>query len=334
MKDNITYMPNPVTQFDRPSGPAEMSIIVISYNTRDMTLECLASIYEQTRTPFEVIVVDNASSDGSAEAIAEQFPDVHLIAETTNHGFAPAHNIAIRHCTSPWILLLNPDTIVLDGALDNLLDFAKRTPDAKIWGGRTLFADGSLNTTSCWRKMSLWTVFCRVTGLTGIFSRSPIFNAEEYAGWARDSEAHVDIVTGCLFLLQRETWDMLGGFDPTFTMYGEEADLCMRARTQLHARPMITPKAEIIHYGGASEKVPADRIIRVIRAKAELIQRHFSPWTRKVGLWLFRLFPLSRTIANKLAGALTGREDLKENGRIWEKVWKRRAEWQNGFPKK
>ena len=333
MKDTVVNMSDPLIPSENALAFPELSIIVVSYNTRDMTLECLASVYEQTTTPFEIIVVDNDSSDGSAAAIAEQFPDVHLLAETTNHGFAPAHNVAMPHCRGDWILLLNPDTVVLDGALDKLLAFAKRKPEAKIWGGRTLFGDGSLNTTSCWRKMSLWTVFCRVTGLTGIFSRSALFNAEEYAGWQRDTERQVDIVTGCLFLLRRETWDQLGGFDPTFTMYGEEADLCMRARKQLDARPMITPQAEIIHYGGASEKVPADRIIRVIRAKAELIQRHFSPFTRTLGLYLFRLFPLSRTIANTVAGAITGRPGLKENGKVWANVWKRRAEWQNGFPK-
>ena len=320
-----------------PAVPATtapvLSIIVVSYNTRQMTLECLASVYAQTTTPFEVIVVDNASSDGSPEAIAKEFPQATLLAETTNHGFAPAHDVAMPHCRGEWILLLNPDTVVLDGALDKLLAFAERTPQAKIWGGRTLFADHSLNVASCWRKMSLWTVFCRVTGLTGIFPKSALFNAEEYAGWDRDTEAEVDIVTGCLFLLRRETWDALGGFDPVFTMYGEEADLCMRAQSQLGARPMITPEAEIIHYGGASETVASDRVVRILRAKAELIDRHFSPVTRALGRELFGLFPLTRAIANGVAGRLLGKPQYSENGRIWAEVHKRRAEWKNGFPK-
>ena len=122
-----------------PEAPV-LSILVVSYNTRDMTLECLRSVIAQTRTPFELIVLDNASSDGSAEAIAVEFPDITLLAETRNHGFARANNIAAEHAKGEYLLLLNPDTIVLDGALDKLLTFARRAPDARIWGGRTVFA--------------------------------------------------------------------------------------------------------------------------------------------------------------------------------------------------
>ena len=122
-----------------------MTVVVVSYNTRAMTLECLASLYAQTRAAFEVIVVDNASTDGSAAAIAEAFPQVRLLAERTNHGFAPAHDLAVPLARGRWILLLNPDTVILDGAVDRLLAFAEATPGAMIWGGRTLYADRSLN---------------------------------------------------------------------------------------------------------------------------------------------------------------------------------------------
>ncbi|MEX0338910.1 MAG: glycosyltransferase family 2 protein [Arenibacterium sp.] len=312
-----------------------VSIIVVSYNTREMTLACIESVYAETSLPFELVVVDNDSNDGSVEAIferfpAKDFPNLTVLPERTNHGFALAHNIALPHCTAPWLLLLNPDTVVIESAIDELLAFAKREPDAKIWGGRTLYGDGRLNPYSCWRRMTLWTVFCRTFGLTGIFPKSPLFNAEEYAGWARDTEAHVDIVTGCLFLTSRALWDELGGFSPTFTMYGEEADLCLRAR-KIGARPMITPKATIVHYGGASEPVAADRIIRVIRAKTELIHRHFPPATRAIGRGLFRLFPLSRRTVNGLAGSLLGKEGPRKQAIVWGEVWKRRSEWENGF---
>jgi GT2 family glycosyltransferase len=310
----------------------KVSIIIISYNTRQMTLDCIASVYEQTHVPFELIVVDNASSDGSAGAIAERFPDVHLIAETANHGFAPAHNIALPQASAPWVLLLNPDTLVLDGAVDRVLAFADRTPEAGIWGGRTLYGDHRLNPYSCWRAMSLWTIFCRVSGLTGMFPKSGLFNSEEYAGWDRDTERAVDIVTGCFFLIKRDTWDALGGFDPDFTMYGEEADLCLRAR-KMGVRPRITPEAVIVHYGGASEPVAADRIIRVIRAKAELIIRHFPPVAKQLGQGLFTLFPWSRMIATSLGAKILKRENLAKTSKVWTEVWARRAEWKDGFPK-
>lgn len=307
-----------------------LSIVVISYNTREMTLACLASVFAQTQTPVEIIVVDNASSDGSAEAIRSAFPQVRLIAETTNHGFAPAHRIAVPQTRAPWLLLLNPDTVVLNGALDKLLAFAQRTPDAGIWGGRTLFADGTLNPTSCWRRMTLPSVLFRTLGLSGMFRSSEVFNSECYGTWPRDQEREVDIVTGCLFLIRRDLWDQLGGFDDRFVMYGEEVDLCLRARA-LGVRPRITPEAEIIHYGGASEKVRSDKMVRLMRAKIALIRRHFHPLTRGAGLAGFRLWPYSRYISMALAGRLLRRRDLIERARIWKEVWKRRSEWWTGL---
>lgn len=307
-----------------------VTIVVISYNTREMTLACLASVHEQTQTPFELIVVDNASTDGSAEAIAQAFPQATLIAEPVNHGFGPAHRIALARARAPWVLLLNPDTVVLDRAIDRLLAFAGRTPEAGIWGGRTLYGDGSLNPTSCFARMTLWSVFCRMAGLNGIFRGSALFNSEYYGGWPRDTEREVDIVTGCFLLIRRDTWDRLHGFDDVFVMYGEEVDLCLRARA-LGIRPRVTPEATIIHYGGASQAVRADKMVRLMRAKMELIKRHFPAWQRGPGLAMFRLWPLSRLAATTAAGTVLGRGAAARE--VWREVWARRAEWQTGFPR-
>ncbi len=311
-------------------GTPVLSIIVISYNTRDMTLACLASIHAQTECDFEVVVVDNASTDGSAEAIRRQFPQVTLLAEAVNHGFGPAHALALPHCRAPWLLLLNPDTVVLDRALDRLLDFAHRRPQAGIWGGRTLYADGALNPGSCWGRMTPWSLLCRLLGLTAIFRASEVFNPEAYGTWPRDAERAVDIVSGCLFLIARADWDRLGGFDPVFVMYGEEADLCLRARAA-GLRPAITPAATIIHYGGASERVRSDKMVRLLRAKAELIKRHFPPRRRWLGLRLLMLWPLSRHVALRLAGGVTRRPGLSDKAATWGEVWRRRGEWRAGF---
>lgn len=307
----------------------EISIVVISFNTRDMTLACLASVHAETRTPFELIVVDNASTDGSAEAIAQAFPDTILIAETRNHGFAPAHRIAIEHATAPWLLLLNPDTVVLEGAIDKLLDHARETPQAGIWGGRTLFADGSLNPTSAWGRTTPFSIVSRILGLSAIFRRSSFFNSEEIGGWNRDTSREVDIVSGCFFLMRRADWDRLGGFDPAFVMYGEEADLCLRARAS-GFRPRMTPDATIVHHGGASEAVRADKMVRLMRAKMELIRRHFSPATKGIGGALFALWPLSRALAWTLL-ARAGRRGAAERASTWHDIWRRRNEWKSGY---
>lgn len=305
-----------------------LTIIVVSYNTREMTLACLRSVRDETRTPYELIVVDNTSSDGSAEAIAAEFPDIRLMAETENHGFAKANNLAAEKARGEYILLLNPDTVVLDGALDKLLAFARRRPEARIWGGRTVFGDHSPNPASAWRKMDLWNLFCRATGLTGIFPNSPVFNSEAYGGWDRMSERAVDIVTGCLFLITRADWERLGGFDPAFFMYAEEADLCLRAARDLGARPRTTPEAVIVHHGGASEKVRADKMVRLLKARRELIRRHFPPWQQPLAAALFATHPLSRRIALGTLGFW--RRGLAEKARTWSEVWARRAEWQRG----
>ena len=260
----------------------ELSILLVNWNTRDMTLECLRSVYAQTtRTTFEVIVVDNASSDGSAEAIAREFPQVILMAESENHGFGRATNLQAARARGQQILLLNTDTVVLDQAIDALVEFSRRTPQARIWGGRTLFADGSLNPTSCWGRPTPWTQLCFATGLSARFPRSTLFNARAYPGWARDSEREVAIVTGCLLLIDADFWRELGGFDPAFFMYGEETDLCMRA-ARLGARPMITPDATIIHYGGGSTTSKADKIVRLMACNITLSRKHDG----RIGQWV------------------------------------------------
>ena len=312
------------------SGQPVVSIIVVSYNTREMTLECLRSVARETRCPHEVIVLDNASPDGSAEAIAREFPGVILLAERDNHGFAQGNNIAIGHARGQYVLLLNPDTIVLDGAIDRLLDFARRRPDAGIWGGRTLYGDRSLNPTNCWRRMTLWSLCSQVLGLTSLFRDSALFNPEGYGGWPRDTERGVDIVTGCFLLIRREFWDTLGGFDAAYVMYGEEADLCLRARA-LGARPRITPGAEIVHYMGASDTVRADKLVRLLRAKMTLIRHHFPAWQRRPAQGLLRLWPWSRMQAARVRAALSGKAAHRTAAEGWAGAWARRDEWTKGY---
>lgn len=315
---------NVSVKIDPDAAGPRLSVIVVSYNTRDMTLDCLRSVFAETASNIEVIVVDNASSDGSAGAIAEEFPDIRLLAETTNHGFAQANNIAATLARGEYLLLLNPDTVVLEAAIDTLLGFADACPEARIWGGRTLYGDRSLNPTNCWRRMTLWALFSQATGLSSIFRKSGLFNPEAYGAWLRDSEREVDIVTGCFLLIRRDFWTELGGFDPTFVMYGEEADLCLRAR-KLGARPRITPSAEIIHYKGASEKVHADKMVRLLNGKTTLIMRHFPAWQRPIAANLFRLWPLSRVVGTRLLGR-------RDGYRTWKTVWERRREWWYGYP--
>jgi hypothetical protein len=307
----------------------ELSILMVNWNTREMTLACLRSVYAQTHdTPFELIMVDNGSADGSAEAIAAAFPQVRLIAEAVNHGFAKANNIAAEQARGEYLLLLNTDTVVLDGAIDKLVAFARAHPDAGIWGGRTQFADGRLNPTSVWGKITPWSAVSFASGLRGLLRRFEAFNPEGLGAWQRDSERRVDIVSGCFLMIERAFWNRLGGFDRRFFMYGEEADLCARARAA-GARPLMTPSACIIHYGGASATSHASKIAYVMGARIGLIERHYAGLGRVVGKSASLAHVAVRAFAFRLLGALFPAR-YAAKAREWGSAWARRAEWRNG----
>lgn len=314
-----------------PSG-IDVSILIVSYNTRALTLEALSSAVRETvQSSFETIIVDNASHDGSATALAQHPSKPHVIALHENIGFGRANNLAAKHARGRYILLLNPDTVVLDGAIDALVDFADAYPDAMIWGGRTVFADGSLYPTSCWGRMTLWNQFCRVTGLTGVFSQIEFFNGEGYGGWKHDTVRQIDIVSGCFLLIERNAWQALGGFDPHFFMYGEDADLCLRAQ-RMGAKPMVTPAATIVHLGGASETVRTAKMVRLLSAKASLISRHWHPLLSPVGQGLLALWPLSRAVALTCASAVTRSKGHRDAAKTWAEIWAQRAQWRSGYP--
>jgi GT2 family glycosyltransferase len=200
-----------------------------------------------------------------------------------------------------------------------------------IWGGRTVFADGRLNPASCWQRITLWNLISRATGLAAIFPNSGLFNPEAYGGWARDSVREVDIVSGCFLLIPRSIWLALGGFDPAFFMYGEEADLCLRAR-RIGAKPMVTPVATIVHFGGASETTRSGKMIKLLAAKATLIDRHWPRGTAGLGRFLLMLWPLSRWIALETLARIQSDAVKREAARTWRTIWQARAEWRTGYP--
>ena len=315
------------------SNPS-VSIVIVSYNTKDMTVACIESVRKfASADEHEIIIVDNASTDGSADLIQQRFPDIKLIRSTINLGFAGANNLAARHASADYILLLNPDTLILDNAIGKLLEFAKLHPKAGIWGGKTYFADMSLNPTSIWRFMSLWSLFVQTAGLSRVFGKSLIFSPESYGGWPRDSVREVDIVTGCFFLIERQLWVSLGGFDERFFMYAEEADLCYRARKH-GARALFTPDAAIIHYGGASERVRADKIRRLYTGKSTFIHKHMPKWKAAMAVTLLKLHSAIRWSGYAFAFALRKSPDHKIAADQWRSVWAARNEWSQGYPPK
>jgi GT2 family glycosyltransferase len=313
-------------------GELDLSVIIVSYNTRKLTLACLESLYkETTNVNFETILVDNASEDDSVAAVAEEFPQVRVIALKENIGFARANNLASESACGRYLLLLNSDTVIINNAVEEILAFAQQNPKAGIWGGRTIFPDGSLNPTCCYGKMTPWSLFSRAIGLAAIFPNFNLFNPECFGSWQYDSIREVDIVTGCFMLIKTSIWKQIGGFDPLFFMYGEEANFCLCAK-KLGYTPMFNPAAEIIHYGGASEKSKVNRWETIFRAKATIIRLNWSQRSVGFGIGMLLLWAASRAVVIKIFSVLAPKKFVTQR-RKWTQVWRKRKEWQIGFYK-
>lgn len=315
-------------------GDVDLTVIVISHNNCDLTLRCLDSLHETTRkTSFRTIVYDNDSQDGTADAVAERFPFVELIRGPQNIGFARANNEAVKLASTEWLLLLNPDTEVQEGAIDNLLAFGTAVPGAGVYGGRTVFADGSLNIRSCWNRSTIWSLFCEAFWLTELFPGSSVFNPEALAGWERDNARRVDIISGCFLLIRRSLWNQLDGFNPRYFMYGEEADLCLRAAA-LGYRPMITPHSQITHLVGATDEtsanVRANKTVLVTKAKVTLMKNHWQPIPRAIGVRLYWLWGFNRFVLCRALAALSvpGSAERLEK---WSTIWSVRKDWLAGY---
>ncbi len=320
---------HPAGASDRPimTSPAEVTVILVNWNTRDLTLRCLETLFDNTPDlNMRVIVADNASRDGSADAIAERFPQVDLIRNDENLAFGRANNEAIERVDSEWVLLLNTDTEVHPDAVNSLLAFSKRHPEAGITGGRTDFPDGSLNPASAWNKMTVWSLFCYLAGFSIVFRRSSLFNPEAIGGWKRDTVRRVDIVQGSFFMIPTALWRKLGGFDRRYFMYGEEADMCLRAEAMGY-RPMINPDAEIMHLGGASAPSGA-KLVQVWTARTTTIRVHWPKLLVPVGLAELWLACASRALARATLGKLR-RQSLGKND--WVMMWSKRREWMRGY---
>ena len=316
-----------------PGAPAapEVAVVIVTHNAAEHVAPCLRSVRAAARdTVLEVVVVDNASTDGAPEVVAREMPEARLIRRPDNLGFARACNLAVRHARAPWILLLNPDAVLRPGALAALLRFARARPDAGIVGGRALTPEGALDPHSSGMRPTPWSVVCRAAGLSALAPGSGLLNPEEIGGWARDCERRVDFVVGCLFLVGRPLWDRLGGFDERYFLYGEEADFCLRA-ARLGLRPAITPSAEVVHAEGASSPGREQQQVWLLTARATLIRRHWRGATaRRLGLAALWAGAAARgAVAAPLVSALAPGRAARAAG--WRGVWTRRAEWLPGY---
>ncbi len=308
---------------------SQLDIILVSYNTAEYTRRAIESVYAETHdTDFNLIMVDNASEDASVELISQHFPQVKIIQTGANLGFAGAVNIGANAANSDYILLLNPDTVILDGAIDKLMQFAKKSPHSGIWGGVTLNNDLSLNPNNARARLSFKTLLFSALGLSKAFNHSCFFNHDNYGCWDRTSERDVDVITGCFFLTTRKLWEELKGLDETFFMYAEEADYCIRALKKGY-QPRVTPEARIIHHGGVSETNISGKMLKLLKGKAELINKHAKNWQKPIHKTLLLWHVFNKTMALNLFSLIKKNKiPLRDEWRI---VLKQRNQWLKGY---
>ncbi len=288
----------------------KLSIIIVSYNTCDILRGCLESIYvNRPCGGFEVFVVDNNSVDGSPEMVALEFPQVGLIRNAENKGFAAANNQALRLCCGDSILLLNSDTLVIADVLDRSLSYLQENSDVGAMGCRVLNRDGSLQYT-CFRWPSLAVLFITASGLALVPFKS-LKGYERMRWWKRDTACEVDAITGCYLMLRREVLLAVGELDEDFFFYGEETDWCRRIQRAGY-KTVLAPVGEIIHLGGASgEAASPQRRVMLISALVLLHKKHSGILSAVLALLILFFGELLRGIVCGLAGVVCGKKILR-----------------------
>ena len=256
----------------------EVSVIIVNWNTRDLLRGCLASVLAQTTARLEIIVIDNASSDASCAMVQAEFPAVTLIANTVNRGFAAANNQGLAVARGANVLLLNPDTIVLDGAIDTVLGWLAARPDVGCVGCQVLEGPGVIQRT-CFADPSATNQLIVELGLMRLARWLPALGRPWYLDWDRRSERAVDVVSGMFMLVPRAVLDKVGPLDEAFFIYAEEADWCRRIRNAGYAC-VFAPVAQIIHLDGGGKSTAQ------VRPKMHVqMQKSHLIYLRKHGGW-------------------------------------------------
>lgn len=211
----------------------DVSVCIVNWNTRDLLCRCIESIYAKTlQVDYEVVVVDNASSDGSAAVIAQRFPGVKLVASSENLGFAKGCNLAVSYATGKYVLYLNPDTELQTNCIRGMKSVFEERPDVGAVGCRLLNADGSIQLTCASAFPSPRNELCSLLALDKLFPKARLLSSRELRFWDHLDSRDVECLSGACIMLPRDLIDRLGGLDTNLFMYGEDLDLCLRVGAQ------------------------------------------------------------------------------------------------------
>ncbi len=274
-----------------------LSLIIVNWNTGELLSQCLDSIYMDPERveAFEVWVVDNASTDGSAQAALEKYPQTKLIQNRQNPGFAAANNQAIRQAQGEYLLLLNPDAILYPGAARTMLDFLIHNPPVGAVGPRLLNPDQTLQF-SCSPEPTLSREFKRLFHLAGV--RPDGYYAMDT--WDITKPRPVDVLLGACILVRRQALEDVGLFEEAYFMYSEEVDLCRRLR-QKGWGVYWMPAAQVIHFGGQSTRqAAAEMFLQLYKAKIMYFRKHYGA----SAAWIYKLILLAASLPRLAIGAV------------------------------
>ncbi len=281
-------------------APVDLSVIIVSFNTRETTRECLSYIVRYSPdASFEVIVVDNASADGSADMVEHDFPWVRLIRLKKNKGFAGGNNEGIRKASGRYILLLNSDAFIGEGVFNSTLDFMKKNPSIGVLGCSLTNADGSPQA-SARMLPSLLNKFLVITGLTSRFPKSRFFGRVDFSWWDHSYPRRVGWVVGAYFLIRREVVEGVGLLDERYFLYSEEIDFCKSAQKS-GWDVVYYPYARVVHLGGQSAACTGSQVsahgrqLTAQRIKSEF--RYYRKWHGVAGVTASALVELAWRIA-------------------------------------
>ncbi|RPH35293.1 glycosyltransferase family 2 protein, partial [bacterium] len=255
----------------------DLSVIIVNYNVRQFLENSLASIQRAMEgLQGEIFVVDNASDDGSVEMVQASFPDVCLIGNRENVGFARANNMALARARGRFLLLINPDTVVQEDTFRVLLKFFEEHPDAGLAGCKILNPNGSIQL-PCRRSFPTpWVAFTKVFGLAALFPASRLFGKYNLTYLSPDETYPVDAVSGSFMMLRRESYDKVGGLDEEFFMYGEDLDWCYRVQ-QAGYKVYYVHSTKIIHFKGESTRRSEIDEVRIFYGAMQVfVEKHYG----------------------------------------------------------
>ena len=262
----------------------ELTIIIVSWNTREILRQCLQSVFaSQTTKNLKVWVVDNGSSDGSGQMIEDLFPQVQIISNDDNVGFAHANNQAIKASSSDYVMLLNPDTILEKDVVETLINFLENNPDIGAVGPRLLNPDRTLQE-SAYPEPTLAREFWRLFHLDRFYyyARYPMDE------WSLIDARDVDVLMGACLLVRRRALDQVGLLDDNFFVYSEEVDLCTRIR-EYGWRISWVPTVVVVHLGGQStQQIKQEMFLQLYKGKIQYFRKHHTPLV--VGLYKSVMF--------------------------------------------